>query len=109
MSATINNNIEFVPQNTTDPTVALNSALNTIDALLQTRVKNINLNVPPLNPIEGDCYIVGNNPSDKFTGQKGKLARYLDSNWSFYTAYLVVNLNDNKLYLNGSNGWVKVN
>jgi len=105
---TINNGIEYIPQNTTDPAIGLNNALNDIDVLLQSRVQDVNITTPPQEPKDGDCYIIGASLDPIFKDQNGKLARYLDQNWSFYNAYLVVNLKDNSLYLNGTNGWVKV-
>jgi len=114
---TINNKIEFIPQNTSDPTVGLNQALKQIDAILQLKALDL-VDCPPIDPSdptktlvpnEGDIYLISQNPSGAFTGQADKIAQFLDDNWNFYAAVIALNAKDDKLYINGANGWVKIN
>lgn len=103
--STINNDIPFVPENTTDPAAGLNLSLNVIDALLQIAVVAIQ-NTPPVSPTEGQRYIVGTAGTGGWAGQDNRLARYLDGSWSFYDARIAVNLDDGLLYYRDSTGWV---
>lgn len=108
MSNSINNAIPFVPENTIDPAAGLNESINVIDALLQVRVRSVGTDTPHASPNEGDRFVVGTSPNGAWSGQANKLARFLDGAWHFYSAAIVVNLNDNKLYIRGSAGWVAV-
>ncbi|MDZ4193844.1 MAG: DUF2793 domain-containing protein [Pseudomonas sp.] len=103
------NNIPFVPENTIDPAAGLNESINVIDALLQVRVVSVGTNTPPGSPTNGARYIVGTSPTGAWAGQANKLARWLDSTWSFFDAAVVVNLGDDKLYIRVTAGtWVVV-
>lgn len=102
--STINNDIPFVPENTTDPAAGLNLSLNVIDALLQIAVVAIQ-DTPPGAPTEGQRYIVGTAGTGDWSGQDNRLARYLDGAWSFYDARMAVNLADGNLYARNSTGW----
>ena len=102
--STINNDIPFVPDNTTDPAAGLNLSLNVIDALLQIAVVGIQ-NTPPGSPTDGQRYIVGTAGTGDWAGQDSRLARYLDGAWLFYDARIAVNLSDGLLYFRNSAGW----
>lgn len=106
--SSVNNNIPFVPENTVDPAAGLNESINVIDALLQVRVLSVGNNSPHTSPNEGDRFVVGPAPTGAWAGQANKLARYLDGHWSFYNAVIVVNLDTDTLWINGSAGWVQV-
>lgn len=106
--STANNNIPLVPENTIDPAAGLNESLNVIDALLQCRVLTVGTNAPPVTPASGSRFIVGTAPTGAWGGRAGKLARWLDGRWSFFDAAIVVNLDDNTLYIRGSAGWIAV-
>lgn len=98
MSNTINNDIPMVPENTTDPASGTNIALNTVDALLHPTVMTVNTTSPPAVPVDGQRFIVGPSPTGAWAGQAGKMARWLNSVWSFYTASYALNLADGRLY-----------
>lgn len=102
---TINSGIPYVPENTIDPAAGLNQALSVIDALLQVRVISVGSNTPPASPVEGSRYVVGTAPSGAWATQANKLAAFYNGGWQFYSAALVVNLADNKLWINGATGW----
>lgn len=105
MSNTVNNNIPFVPENTIDPASGLNEALNVVDALLQLRVISVGLNTPPASPAAGDRYIVGTAPTGAWAGQAGKVARWLEGMWSFFTASIAVNNSDGVVYTRAGSAW----
>ena len=107
MTDTIQNGIPFVPESTIDPAAGLNLALKVADALIQVKVQAIQ-NDPPVSPVEGYMYIVGDTPSAEWIDQAGKLAQYLDAGWNFYNGVIAVNLADSKLYINVAAGWVVV-
>lgn len=106
--SSVNNNIPFVPENTIDPAGGLNESINVIDALLQVRVLSVGANTAPGSPADGDRHIVGTAPTGVWASQAGKLARWLDGQWSFFDAALAVNLGDDTLYIHASTGWVAV-
>lgn len=105
--STVNNDIPFVPENTTDPAAGLNQALNVIDALLQIAVVAMQ-DDPPMSPAEGQRYIVGAAGTGAWSGQSNRLARYLDGSWSYYDARYAVNLSDGDLYIRNDTGWESV-
>lgn len=105
MSDSINNNIPFVPENTIDPAAGLNEAINTIDALLQLAVVSVGSNTPPGSPAEGARYIVGPAPTGAWAGQGGKLARFLNTVWTFFDARYALNLTDGLWYVRQSATW----
>lgn len=84
---TPNTGIPYVPQGTLDPAAGLNSALNHIDALLQTNVIEMGRDDPPGSPGDGDLYIVGEG-SGVWAGHDDALARYVAQGtfWQFFEA-----------------------
>src|SRR5690554_3254180 len=98
MSETPNNNIPYVPENTTDQAAGLNLALDAIDGVLQLSVLGIE-DVPPGSPADGDRYIVGSG-SGEWAGEDGRIARYIDDPgyWEFRDAYYCVNQDDECFY-----------
>lgn len=102
--STINNNIPFVPENTTDPAAGLNQALNVIDALLQIAVLGIQ-NAPPGSPSEGDRYIVSPTGTAEWAGHDNQLARWQNGAWNFYDARIAVNLGDSRIYSFDGTAW----
>jgi len=108
MSVSTNNAIPFVPENTIDPAAGLNEAINTIDVLLQLAVLTVNGNTPPASPAAGDRHVVGTAPTGLWAGQAGKVARFLDGFWSFFSARYAFNLADGILYGRVSTTWSSV-
>lgn len=107
MADSVNNNIPFVPENTTDPAAGLNLSINTIDALLQAAVTSIQT-APPGSPAEGDRYGVDASATGDWAGESGKIARYLDSAWSFYEAKVVMDISELAWYYWGGSSWQEV-
>lgn len=107
---TPNRHIPYVPQGTLDPAAGLNTALNFIDALLQTAVISMTDTTPPVSPSDGDLYIVGAGATGAWADQDNNLARYVEegNSWQFFEAgtevFLVFNRADGALYRYDS-GW----
>lgn len=104
----VNNGIPFVPENTIDPAAGLNESINVIDALLQVAVVSVNTNAPPGSPAEGARYIVGPSPTGAWAGQAGKLARFLNTAWTFFDARHVLNAADGLWYVRSALTWTSV-
>lgn len=105
MTATPNNAIPYVPENTIDPAAGLNLALIGIDALLQCAVLAITDTPPVGTPVEGDRYALGTAPTGAWAGQAGKLAVWTNGLWAFYPVRVVVLTADWRLYVNTPSGW----
>lgn len=109
---TPNTGIPYVPEGTQDPAAGLNLALNTIDALLQTAVIDMDLTAPPGSPNDGDLHIVADSATGDWAGQDGNLARYVDEGdfWQFYDAgdsvHVILNRDDNSIYAWNGSAWV---
>jgi len=97
--------IPYVDENVIDQAAAINVAIRSINALLQLAVLEIGLNEPPLNPSEGDSYIIGENPSGDWIGKDSKQAKFSDQIWRFYDARYAVNLQDGELWIKNNDGW----
>ncbi len=52
-----------------------------VDALLQASVVAVSVNDPPVAPIAGQCWIVGDAPSGTWAGQPRSLAVWTDDGW----------------------------
>ena len=60
-----------------------NEALARLDYLVAAAVVEIGRNDPPSSPVPGDCYVVGDAPTDAWDGQAHGLANYTESGWRF--------------------------
>ena len=63
---------------------SINEGFNTIDAILNTPVQSMMLNTPPINPNDGDLYIVADSATDAWFGQENNVAYYnIGAGWRF--------------------------
>ena len=60
----------------------VNEALCLTDALLHPAVEG-EADAPPGLPVEGECWLVGADPTGAWAGQAGKLASHQAGNWAF--------------------------
>lgn len=60
-----------------------NEAINALDYLVQMSAFSRQLNTPPLDPNEGDRYIVGPNPTGPWQSATQAFAIYQDTAWRF--------------------------
>lgn len=72
--------------NTADKTLALNTNMDWVDALLGGFAVSATTTVPPGSPAAGDVYLVPGGGSGAFSGQAGKVAQWTGSSWVFYPA-----------------------
>lgn len=76
MSTTPNLELELVPQNSMEPWVALNDALQLLDALVQLAVESRTLTVPPTT-VAGDIgkrWIIGTSATGAWASHDGEIA-----------------------------------
>jgi hypothetical protein len=60
-----------------------NEALTLLDLAVQATVKAVGINVPPGDAVLGECWIVGTNPTEGWTGHAGELAGWTGGGWRF--------------------------
>jgi hypothetical protein len=60
-----------------------NEALAVVDLLLQTTVVAAGIDVPPVEPAEGACWIVGDAPTGAWAGAERALAGWTKGGWRF--------------------------
>ena len=58
-----------------------NEALARIDALLQAAVVAVSVDDPPVAPVAGQCWIVGDAPTGAWAGQPRSLAVWTEGGW----------------------------
>ena len=61
-----------------------NEAISLADILMQPTVQGES-NIPPVTPVDGDCWIVGTQPSGAWDGRAGSLAGFQSGQWLFIT------------------------
>jgi hypothetical protein len=64
---------------------SVNTALARVDALLQLKVLDRDLNDPPVTPADGDRYIIGPIPTGAWAANAGKIAYYSNGAWYIVT------------------------
>lgn len=64
--------------------VTLNEALRHIDAVMHIAVISRDMATPPLDPAEGDRFLVADQATDVWAGHSGKIAAYQDGAWAFH-------------------------
>ena len=60
-----------------------NEALARLDLAVQAAVIASGTNIPPGEPAPGDCWIVGNAPTDAWAEQAGAIAGWTAAGWRF--------------------------
>tara|TARA_Y100000815_G_scaffold183143_1_gene166940 strand:+ start:742 stop:1251 length:510 start_codon:yes stop_codon:yes gene_type:complete len=60
-----------------------NEALTRIDIACQAAVEAVQSDTPPPDPLPGQCWIVGTDPSDAWSGHAGALACWTAGGWRF--------------------------
>ncbi|MGH8526049.1 MAG: DUF2793 domain-containing protein [Gammaproteobacteria bacterium] len=62
-----------------------NESLQRIDMLLCAAVEGPPQNDPPVSPVAGQCFLIGDSPTGDWTGQAGAIAGFSDGGWRFVT------------------------
>ncbi len=60
-----------------------NQALLRLDALVQPAVESVSLDTPPVAPIPGQSWIIGNSPTGVWAGNAGSIASFTEAGWQF--------------------------
>jgi len=85
--------------------VFINEALSRIDALLHPAVEG-EMETSPVTPSDGDCWIVGLNPTGEWEGHANDIACFQAGNWLFVSPLEGMSVYDKSLsqksYFNGS-------
>ena len=64
--------------------VTMNESLNILDSLVMLSVINRTTATPPLNPTEGDKYIIAASPSGSWLGKTGQVGAFFNAGWQFF-------------------------
>lgn len=62
----------------------MNENLLKIDAVVNLIIKSMGFTAPPDGAVDGDCYIVGTNPTGAWAGKSGYLAVRVEGAWIFW-------------------------
>ncbi|MEP6342292.1 MAG: DUF2793 domain-containing protein [Maricaulaceae bacterium] len=84
-----------------------NETIRALDALVQLSVSSIS-NAPPVVPVEGERYIVGESSEGEFSDKANKIAAFQDGAWVFLTpqaGWLVYDEASEELYVFNDRGW----
>ncbi|WEK44196.1 MAG: DUF2793 domain-containing protein [Candidatus Sphingomonas colombiensis] len=60
-----------------------NEALALLEIATQAGVKSVAVNVPPPDPVPGECWILGTAPTGDWTGHAGAIAGWTAGGWRF--------------------------
>lgn len=98
--------IPFLFAGQTQKEFFVNEAHALIDLLLHPAIEN-ELDVPPADREEGNCWLVGSNPAGEWATHAGDLAGWVSGNWIFIRPRDGMRLVDrsNQQAIFYSNGW----
>ena len=85
MSDSPNLALPFLAAGQAQKHVTLNEALMMLDALVQCAVESRTLAAPPLDPADGQRFVVAGSGAGDWAGQGGTIAVYADGGWRFIT------------------------
>lgn len=99
-------NLPFLYVGQSQKEVTVNTAHALIDILLHPAVEG-EANVPPADPGEGQCWLVGADPSGSFAGFANALAGFVSGTWIFAPPTEGMRLYDRAAgqFVIYSNGW----
>jgi hypothetical protein len=83
MSDTANLRLPLLEAAQAQKHVTVNEGLGLLDALAQIAVQDRDLAAPPAAPVDGQCWIVGADPTGAWAGRAGQLAAWRDGAWRF--------------------------
>ncbi|OZB17104.1 MAG: hypothetical protein B7X53_07225 [Hyphomonas sp. 34-62-18] len=100
--------LPFLLPNQSQKHVTLNDALGRLDVLVQLSVLGRGLSVPPAEPSEGACWIVGPGGSESWAGHDDEIAVWADGVWQFHEArpgWVAFVLDEGRLIAWGGASW----
>lgn len=81
--STVRHGLALIATGQAQKEVSHNEALAALDLLVQAGVEAVGVDVPPVAPVPGQCWIVGTAPTGAWTGQAGALAGWTGGGWRF--------------------------
>ncbi|MCD2317647.1 DUF2793 domain-containing protein [Sphingomonas sp. IC-11] len=63
-----------------------NEALTMLDLAVQPAVVAMGVDVPPQEPAEGECWVIGSQPVSEWAGREGAVAGWTLAGWRFLPA-----------------------
>lgn len=84
MTQTPNLLLPFILEAQAQKHVTHNEAIRALDALVQLVITSQNLTTPPVNPIDGERYIVANGATGVWAGKETQIAAWQDGAWAYY-------------------------
>ena len=108
-SATPRHDLPFLYVGQSQKEATVNAAHALLDMLLHPAIEG-EVDVPPGDPTEGQCWLVGGEPGGIFVGHPGYLAGFLGGAWIFAAPVEGMRLYDRaaRQLLFYSNGWGRV-
>jgi len=102
-------NIPFLFTGQAQKEFFVNEAHALVDILLHPAIE-IESAVPPANPEEGQCWLVGNSPTAEWTDQSGNIAGWVSGAWLFVTPQEGMRVFDKSTgqVIFFANGWQRV-
>lgn len=83
MEQTNNLALPYIMPSQAQKHVTHNEALRILDTIIQTSVKMTTLQTPPVEPVEGDRYIIADGATDGWQNHDKKIATFVDGTWLF--------------------------
>jgi hypothetical protein len=108
MSETPNLALPFLAASQAQKHVTLNESLLRLDALAHLAVASRILTAPPVEPVDGDRYLVPAGATGDWAGQSGKIAARADGAWSFLaprTGWRAWIADERRLVVRTAAGW----
>jgi len=102
-------NIPYIVASQSQKELTHNIMINMLELLLQSSVKDI-LNTPPVSPVEGDLYLIGDLPTDEWTNYTRHLAGFIGGVWNVIApvaGYSVWVQDEAVFYAYSGGSWIK--
>ena len=77
-------NLRLVQAAQSQKHITVNEALWRIDAALQLTVLDNTVSTPPVDPVEGDCYLIPFGASGDWSGRQNDIAIQIAGGWEFF-------------------------
>lgn len=79
--------LPFILPGQTQKELFHNEALQRLDLLVQPVASAVSLNAPPANPIEGQTFIIGQEPTGAWQGLANHVAGWTEAGWMFVAPF----------------------
>lgn len=83
MSSTAQFSLPLLQANQAQKHITVNEALSLLDVFAQFRIKDLDVSTPPLNAIDGDCFLIGSGATGEWFARDGELAVNSNGGWLF--------------------------